>query len=272
MKSFLFITPLTPSDLLTPLRKELFKVFLSSLKNQTYKDWQALLIGEEEKIDDNLIYKKIEGRTKEIKLMFSYEWISSLTEKPDYIIRIDDDDLISPSVLEKIATGADDFDCYADEYHVYYDSVTGKVCRVKNAWLPNTVIHKTTHALASFTSDNIPLMLLDHSKTWLDYYRNKKIVYAEKDKPVYLRIMSPATQTSKMHQKRIVDFSDEVISEYLNRSSGIGKWRFGTVSGFEAYIQQIQKIWIEVSGRQLDIPKNYFLANLFFSFRSLLRR
>jgi hypothetical protein len=264
MKSFLFIVPLTPSDYLTPLRKELFDLFLAALNGQKYKNWQALLVGEEDRTEGNMVYKKITGRSKEVKLMFAHEYISSLADKPDYIIRIDDDDLISPDVLQYVSDSAVDFDCMADKFHCYYDIVSGKICQVKNTWLPNTVIHKTEHALSKFGRDNIPLMLLDHSKDWMEYYSTKKIAWAEKNAPVYLRVMSPTTGTSNMHTLRLLDFTDAMLSQYESSISRIGKWKHMHIASFDRYINKLKGDWKSISGRDIvSAEKKTGLLNWF---------
>src|SRR5688572_29071712 len=122
MKSFLFITPLTPACFLTPLRKELFSLFLDSLKKQTYDNWEALLFGEEERIEGKIKFIKTEAVSKSDKFLVAIDYLRSLNNKPDYVIRIDDDDLISPNVLKHVSQF--DFDCYADKYHAFYDLTT----------------------------------------------------------------------------------------------------------------------------------------------------
>ena len=59
MKQFLFVVPLTPTKLLTPLRRMLFQEFIRALNNQKYSNWQALLIGEEEKQEGNITYANV---------------------------------------------------------------------------------------------------------------------------------------------------------------------------------------------------------------------
>ena len=56
MKHFVFIIPLTPSKVNTPFRMGLYRLMLSSLLKQTSDNWQAILVGEDERVDGNLIY------------------------------------------------------------------------------------------------------------------------------------------------------------------------------------------------------------------------
>jgi hypothetical protein len=263
MKKFLFIVPLTPSNYLTPLRKELFSLFINALKEQTHPYWKALLIGEEEKTDGNIIYKKIVGISKEVKLMYAREFISTLSEKPDFLIRLDDDDLISPTVLARAAATSVEFDCYTDKYHAYFDVVSGKICQALNPWLPNTVIHKFRHAMAEFSEDNIPLFQLDHSKEWVKYYKGKKIFFEKKTSPVYLRVLSPTAGTSRMHAMRLLTFSAENLLEYSNNISVIGKWKLARLQDFEKHIDKLNVIWRKIPG--LPSPPIYKKRRALFS-------
>jgi hypothetical protein len=196
-KRFLFIVPLTPKRLLTPLRNLLFEQFLNAMRNQSYSNWEAILIGEENKDDVNIKYVSLLAESKEIKLIFAKEYILNLNIKPDYIIRIDDDDIINPFVLERIADL--DFDCYVDAHHAFYDLTTGMISLQKRDWFANTIVHKYEHAMKEMEEDQIPLIQCDHSKAWVNYYKNKKILFANKKFPIYLRILSPTTVTSGIH-------------------------------------------------------------------------
>ncbi len=192
-KSFLFIIALTPSRLLTPLRKLLYDEFAKSLQQQTYSNWEALLIGESNRDEGKLKFRSIGAESKEIKLIFASEYIRKLSQKPDFIIRMDDDDIINPGALANIAS--EEFDCFADKYHAFYDIVSGKISLQKRNFLANTVVHKFEHAVKEIGRDNIPLLQCDHS-VWIDYYRAKKIRYASKNDPLYLRVLSPTTVTN----------------------------------------------------------------------------
>ncbi|MBI4930127.1 MAG: glycosyltransferase family 2 protein [Bacteroidetes bacterium] len=266
MKKFLFFVALTPTQLLTPLRKNLFLQFLNALENQTYQNWQAILIGEEEKNDGRIIYKKTYLKTKSEKLISAYKYFLTLREKPDYIIRLDDDDLISPNVLQKVVTCSVDFDCYADKYHAYYDVVSGQVCHVQNAWMPNTIIHKTNHAISSYTHDAKPLVLLDHSKYWMEYYLGKRIIWENKTTPVYLRIMSPTSITSGMSSQSIMNFSTDILNNYHRKTKGIGKWKNEQPEEFANYINVLKNDWKKISGLSHVQFKHSFIETLLKKF------
>lgn len=265
MKKFLFITPLTPTKLLTPLRKMLFQEFIRALNNQKYSNWQALLIGEEEKQEGNIVYAKIKAESKEIKLIFAKEYILNMDVKPDYIVRIDDDDVINPNLLEQLSK--QDFDCYADKYHTFYDVVSGKICQSEKGWLANTVIHKLQHALTEIGEDKLALFTCDHSKEWLRYYKDRNLVFAPKNHPVYLRVLSPTTVTSGIHDiknnsiyDRYEEFKSKVIklknrsdinfSSYSNYLKGFGRWKYKNIDDFNTNTVCLDKVWEEFSGQK----------------------
>jgi hypothetical protein len=197
-KSFLFITPLTPSRLLTPLRKLLFEEYLKALKAQSYSNWNALLIGEENRSDGKIQYVSVKAESKEIKLIFAKEYVITMDPKPDYIIRLDDDDLINPDLLSHIS--GIEFDCYADQFHTFYDIMSGKISSQKRSFLPNTCVHKYIHAMAETGPEKIPLLQNDHSM-WITYYKDKRLIYTPRAFPVYLRVLSPTTVTNGIYDR-----------------------------------------------------------------------
>lgn len=265
MKKFLFITPLTPSRLLTPLRRKLFVEFVRGLNNQTYSNWEALLIGEEEKQEGNVIYKKIKAESKEIKLIYAKEYLLNMEVKPDYIVRIDDDDVINPNLLERLHD--QDFDCFADKYHTFYDVTTGKICQREKGWLANTVVHKFEHALAEIGEDKLPLMNCDHGKEWLPYYTGKKLVFAPIKEPVYLRVLSPTTVTSGIHNsstenvhEKYEEFKSKVVNLKLSKDidfekynyylKGFGAWKYKRLHDFDNSIEKLGDVWQSFSGQK----------------------
>lgn len=269
-KSFLFITPLTPKHLLTPLRTLLFEQYINALKNQTYDNWQALLIGDENKTDGNITYVSLKAESKEIKLIFAKEYILNLSTKPDYIIRIDDDDVINPHVLNLVSDV--EFDCYADKYHAFYDLISGKISLQSRNWFANTVIHKYEHAMKEMGDDKIPLLQCDHSKDWLDFYSTKKIIYSAKNRPIYLRVLSPTTVTSGIHglkqstaeryvlfknnAMKLVSVKDIDFEKYRNYLKGFGRWKYQKLNDFKIITENFEKLWANFSGTRSN--NNFF--------------
>ncbi|PVD52023.1 hypothetical protein DC498_11580 [Terrimonas sp.] len=204
-KSFLFIIPLTPDEYLTSTRKRLRILCLTTLKEQTYNNWNALLIGnsEVEVHDDRFVILKKEG-LKEEKLQFATKHITINMPECDYIIRLDDDDIFNPNILDKISSL--EFDIFVDKYHYYFDYESGSISRQIKYWFPNTCIHKKKHALAKFgnlskkhlpvLNEYVSLIENDHSKLHI-YYKNRKVLYASPNNPIYLRMVSKDSITSK---------------------------------------------------------------------------
>lgn len=176
---------------MTPFREKLFSLYKKALLNQTYQNWKVLLLGEEEKTDGRFIQIRTAEEWKINKLEASLDYIKALPKKPDYVIRLDDDDLIAATLLETAAKL--DFDCYAEEYHHFYDLVYSMYSCQKRPWLSNTVIHKTEHIFAPYGPEKIPLFKKNHNEAWHLYYAGKKLIYSEKKDPMYLRLLSPTT-------------------------------------------------------------------------------
>jgi hypothetical protein len=260
MKKFLFITTLTPKNLLSPLRASLFDLFLEGLGKQSYPGWEALLIGEEEKAEEKIRYLKTDAVVKSDKLKIAFNYIQNLEVKPDFIIRLDDDDLISPNVLERVSLM--EFDCYADQYHTFYDLASGKISQQKRNWLANTVIHKYEHAISTNTENQLPLFMQDHSQAWHVYYENMKVIFSDPSAPVYLRILSPTTITSKMdHQKRSA-FENTDMLAYSKYVKKFGNWKNFKTAEFSTYHDKLISIWEKFSNQKIKTSTS-FLSNLF---------
>jgi len=228
MKKFLFITTLTPTQFLSPLRSALFEIYLKALNNQSYSHWEALLIGETEKHHEKIKYIRTDAITKSEKLKIAYDYIINMPVKPDYIIRMDDDDLISPFALEQVVQT--EFDSYSDLYHSFYDITSGKISQQKRTWFPNTIIHKYHHAVAEFGEEGLPLFMHDHSKSWHIYYSGKKNLFAHKKHPLYLRIISPTNQSLK-GMNGIISY-EQYIAKY-------GFWHYEKFDEYEQYVIEL---------------------------------
>jgi glycosyltransferase involved in cell wall biosynthesis len=244
MKSFVFLVPKTPEKYLTPLRKELWDLTLLSLKSQKYSDWECLVIGETESKDGNITFVSHKAETKRDKLLAALEILNAAPVKPKFIIRFDDDDLISPFALERASKL--DFDCYADKFQVHYDITTGKTCSCDYTWLANTVIHKYEHAVSTNTLNGDVLFTGDHSKLFGEYYKNKKVVYTEKDLPLYMRILSPSCLSISNIYKGDVNAYDMVKYDQFIRS--VANWRRTTrwkrkdYSEFQIFKSRLEEI------------------------------
>jgi hypothetical protein len=242
---------------LSPLRRSLFEIYLEGLRKQTYTNWLAILVGEEDKREGNFIYLNTTAVSKTDKLKVAYDYILKMENKPDYIIRLDDDDLISPFSLERAALL--NFDCYSDSYHSFYDITSSKTSQQVRNWLPNTVIHKYEHALAKYGNNQAPLFTQSHNIAWHEYYANKKVIFAAKRETIYLRIISPTTITSKMDatMAATIDSVDmKAFQKYLNT---FGKWSNFSCDDFKMYQLALVKIWEDFSKLKIVQRKNFFL-------------
>jgi hypothetical protein len=234
MKKFLFVTCLTPAHILTPVRIELFNLYIESLKKQTYPHWKALLLGDESNEKDNFIYLKCNSVTKEDKLLEAVDYIEKMPESPDYIIRLDDDDLISPVVLSKISQL--DFDCYSDKFHVLYNLMDGKICFNKLPWMPSTVVMKYESALTTIDwFEGKPLFCCDHDQVYREFFSDKKVIYSAKYQPLYLRILSPTSLALK-------NISEKKATVYSKFVSDFGFWDYFKVNDFNIFYPSLCEI------------------------------
>lgn len=207
MKKFLFIIPLTPQQFLNPIRETIQKKCFQLLLLQDYANWEALVIGEKlpQIIDNNnkFIHIMYEG-IKEEKLQIAVKHIFENNVKTDYIIRLDDDDFFNPKILSKISTM--DFDLYTDKYHTFIEYEAQMTAQQIRPWFPNTCVHKYEHAMAIYgilarpnikkINEDVRLIANDHSKLH-PYYKGKNIIYANRNNPVYLRVLNRESITAK---------------------------------------------------------------------------
>lgn len=254
MKKFLFVIPQSPKRIISPFRQRLIDISMRSLLEQESMNWEAWFLGEENKTQDNLNYIKCPVETKEEKLHFVVDLLMEQKSLPEYIVRFDDDDIINTRVLKELENAQ--FDCYADAWHTFFDVSTGRMSMQKRGWLPNTVIHKTEHALAVYgeyhyvvKSDKRRPHLLqnDHSKWWHKYYADKKVVYADKASPLYMRILSPTSFTASSDKQNA---DQNAYADYLSR---FGEWDAQVPAVFQTYITELQRAWKEEIGPMWDL-------------------
>lgn len=284
MKQFLFITHKTPSALQSPLRKDLFGFYLEALHAQTYRNWKVLAIGEEESEQQNIKTVKLDASSREAipaKLAEIYERrdVCNYLESSDYIVKLDDDDVISPTILENASLL--DFDVYHDDWHTFYDISSGMLTQEFRSWIPSTCIHATRHALApindgprNYYSNSV--LYTDHSKVWHTYYRDKHIVKAKREHPVYLRILSPTSITAGAKKAPILALSDIDFNQYYTYLKSFGYWHGTSAHDFDAYKAQLSKIWMDFSGSSQEpirgISSLDAISDKFFYYAKRIRR
>ncbi len=221
MKSFVFIIPRTPLKFQTGVRNNLFKLCIRSLVMQFSDDWEAIIVDEFDHSYDNISHIKADATTKTEKIDFALRLIEQERKKPDYLIRLDDDDIISPIAINKYCRN--DFDCLADKYHFFHELISGKKTFSKRNWIPNTAIHKYRHALSAVAEVGRPLINTDHSEYWMNYYTKRHLVSTPKRHPLYMRVLSPFTITSKGVGKDGSERNSD--SEYREYLKGFGRFK-----------------------------------------------
>jgi hypothetical protein len=231
MREFIFIIPRTPKKHKTTIRESLWKITLQSLINQSYPSWKAIVVCndlDEPLIDNRIIYIKSSVKKKGEKINKAIYYITSKKIKVDFVIRLDDDDLIMPTTLEDSLKF--NFDVYADRYHTFYDLSSGLLSIDKRKWLANTVIHKASHAFKICDDTGLHVINHDHSLMWHEYYKSKIIVYSKKTSPVYIRVLNP------------VSVSASESNDYDNYLSFFGNWKYNVPELFMPYSKLLLNI------------------------------
>jgi len=266
MNHYLFIIPLTPGRLLSDTRKKLQQLAFQSLKMQSYDNWSALVIGEQlpktAENDNHFIHIDFEGK-KEEKLQKATDYIISKNISSNYIIRFDDDDIINPSILQKVKDI--DFDIYVDKMQYFWNFETKQISSRTWLWFPNTCIHKTEHALnrygdfadGSFKKFHKNALLIENDHSRLHkYYKNKNVVFADTNKPVYLRSITSTSITANNNNN---------YSVYLNR---FGNWNKNTLPDFSFLGTELngkvkQSFYNKIKNVKKEIVTNiFYLKNI----------
>lgn len=221
---FVFIIARTPLKMRNSLREELWQISKKSLQAQTSKNWKAIVVGDtssDELSDEFFITLNYDDYPKREKLEIALEYLkNNATLKHDYLIRFDDDDIFSETILSDMEQLSKKYDCYFDEYHTYVDSVYLKLSQIKNSWIANTAIHKYEHAITVCGKSNLPLLIQDHSEYWHIYYSDKNVYKTKRTNPVYYRILTPFSITSSKNQEAgATDWN-----KHLQYLKGYGPW------------------------------------------------
>lgn len=225
---FIFIIPLTPLNVLTDDRRNLQRLCFSALMSQKYSYWQAILIGKLESpiVDSHFSIIDFEGY-KEEKLQVATQFIISQKFLPTHIIRLDDDDIFNPTILEKLKNKK--FDLMVDKFQSFWNPFTGQISQKVFYWFPNTCIMSTQDALSYFGSfpegdfrkmKDRPYLIENEHNDFHLYYKNKDIIFAPCNEPVYLRVLSTNSITSNLSHSFV---------KYLKSH---GRWKKNTLRDF----------------------------------------
>ena len=119
MNFFVFIIPRTPKQFRNSLRECLWEKTKQSILQQKYSYWQALVVDDHEETQGKISYINSAALKKGEKLQFALKFIETWNNKPDYVIRLDDDDIINSTALEFVKNKS--FDIAIDSYHTFYE-------------------------------------------------------------------------------------------------------------------------------------------------------
>lgn len=259
LRKFLFISHLTPIAKRSPLRQSMFDIMQQSLLSQTYKNWTALFIGEQERTNGNIKEVAIEKREDLAQLYLRVDVIQYINDC-DYIIKLDDDDIILPHTLQIASTLV--FDCYADAYHTFYDVSSSIVTQQKRSWIAATCIHKKEHAMmhqnGKHKADNFidSIFYGEHGKDWIGYYKNKNIVYSSRKKPLYVRVLSPTSITAGAKNFPVKTMKDIDMTHYYQYLKQFGAWNKTAIKSFYLYKTELANAWTTFSNRELQVIPN----------------
>ncbi len=220
-----FIIPLMPSNFRSELRDKLWELCRSSLIKQKNKNWKAILIGDDflkQELDcENFIYIEGDLYTKKEKLNKALQKMDVIfRDKPEYIMRLDCDDIISPFFLDQFYALNSKCDLYSDKYHVCIDPIYMSISYRNANWITNSSVHKFEHAISKYGPNNEPLFIIDHAVYWKKYYADKKIVYTNMLSIIYYRILSPFSISSNNSKIK----NTNQVNDYDFYLKGFGPW------------------------------------------------
>jgi len=270
MKDVVYIIPLTPTSHLTPLRRMFFDLTIQALNAQKSANWEALLIGEFDKKEGNLTYlpakaldanyvkpwRSDPGHTdKHFKVDVAMQYINSQSRKPKYLARLDDDDIMSPDIVSVIERSGDVYDCFTDKYQVMYNVTNGKFVFTNLPWMPNTMFHKYEHANVPIAEFGFSLINCSHNFGYHKYYAGKKVWYSPKDKPLYIRTLSP-TNLNLLAQEGKITFEQHVKKW--------GFWHYKELPGYEVYIKKLIAGYEGLTGTKIrrDLSASTYMKSL----------
>ncbi|MEO5643107.1 MAG: hypothetical protein ABIQ40_12330 [Bacteroidia bacterium] len=269
MKKFLFITHITPVNKRSALRQALIDAYYKGLAAQTYGQWKVVVVGEENKTEGKFHYFNLPGESREekavaVKAMMSSERFLALANEADYIVKLDDDDIISPGVLEKVS--AMDVDAYYDRFHTFYDISSGVITQQRRDWFASTCIHKREHVLAEWNGSGATavgnLLYTEHHASWHVFYKDKNAVAADPAEPVYMRVLSPTSITSGALAGPPQSISEISMDKYFNYLKSFGNWNPAPVKNFTSAFPALATAWLKFSGHpQQSLPENVTAAS-----------
>lgn len=221
MKPFLFITCLTPESMMTDLRKDFHQAYLEALLVQSHTNWTAFLLGEKEGEDGNIHYIKCKGTSKEDKLLEAARLLTNMPVKPEFIVRLDDDDLIGKDTLQTVEKNKATYDVFTDHYQYMFDSYSGKMLSKAFPWWPSTLVMKYSDAMAPQAAfENRPLFACPHDRAFHPYFKDRSVFYFARMQPAYVRIFSPVSLSFRLYNGQLN------IEKYKSYVNAYGFWKY----------------------------------------------
>jgi hypothetical protein len=182
--------------------------------------------------------------------------VKALIDWADYMVKLDDDDIILPHTLE-IASKLE-FDLYADRFHTFHDLTTGRTTQQLRPWIAATCIHKKEHAITLNRGEGVAdnfinsLFYGEHGRDWIAYYAKRNIRFAHPTTPVYMRVLSPSSKSSGAVVFPAHSLADVNLQAYAAYVRGFGSWNHYPIRNFASYLPKLQKIWCAFSQRGLE--------------------
>jgi hypothetical protein len=267
---FVFLIPRTPKRFRNESRDSLWTLCKTALMQQRSNNWTAIVLGDCEGEELDVKHFKclpFDDFDKIDKLRSGLQYIESWSQKPKYLIRLDDDDIISPTILQYIEQRNEQFDCYTEARQAVIDVVFLKISYFKAAWFPNTVIHSYHHAIQKCGPKNEVLVLQHHDEFWHIYYARKRILLVNSRNQIYYRLLSPYSITSSASNTDNGNYWEQHLA-YLN---GYGPW-IDLKKDFPYYIS-LNKIKFSYNGTHPKRSTKYwFLNTIKYAFNSFLNR
>lgn len=193
------------------IRHKLHQHYIDALKNINYSNFKVYLFGHLPSSNEGTInFVQADGNSKEQKLQFAKVYLLDAGLKSDYILRLDDDDILNPNAFNHVNKTKPDV--YSDLYHSFINIDSGLIAQQQRPWFPNTAIIKWDLAFSILFLDNALLFNFQHT-VWHRFLKDAKasIEYSNKFNPLYLRVLSAASITSIETQ------SKSGFSQYLSQ-------------------------------------------------------
>lgn len=258
-KKFLFITHITPKAKRSALREGLLALMDESLKAQTYTEWKALRIGEEERTDGPI--QTVDAASAEsLRAVYLRPDVKAMIDWADYMVKLDDDDIILPHTLE-IASKLE-FDLYADRFHTFHDLTTGRTTQQMRLWIAATCIHKKEHAITLNRGEGVAdnfinsLFYGEHGRDWIAYYAKRNIRFAHPATPVYVRVLSPTSISSGAKVFPVRSLNDVDMKAYEKYVAGFGSWNAYRIENIATYLPRLAAAWKVLSGENPSRKRN----------------